>query len=210
MPGSERTGERRIEQGAATMNHLGPFISEWLSRSGDFTVWGILITVVYAATVILSFRYVRKISGSEHRDERLLWTCILVFLAAMGVNKQLDLQILLAMTGRYIAEQQGWIEQNRTVQKFFAIGVVVCLSVAGGALFFKARRAIRQSLAALIGVGVLVFFTIIRVASINHIERAFSFQEKKITHIHGLELLGLVVIFAALAHRFRKPPEKGR
>ena len=105
------------------------------------------------------------------------------------------------MAGSFIAEHQGWYEYRRFIQKIFTIVLSIVLSAAGGVILFKIRRIIRQSMVELAGVAILVFFAVIRAGSINHLNKAITFEQEKVSHIHGLELLGLaVILFAALYH----------
>jgi hypothetical protein len=186
------------------MNRVIGFLSEWLSRSGDTTFWSWVITILYAITIFVSVYYVVKIKGKESRDKRFLWICISLFLIGMGINKQLDLQILLTMAGSFIAEHQGWYEYRRVVQKIFTIGILVCVSAAGGLILFRIRTIIRQSIVELSGVAILAFFAIIRVGSINHLNKAIAFEQEKVSHIHGIEFAGIAIILLALLHHLKK------
>ena len=192
------------------MNKAISFLSEWLSRSGDTTFWSWVITLLYAIAMVVAIYYVVKIKGKESSDKRFLWICISIFLVGMGINKQLDLQILLTMAGSFIAEHQGWYEYRRLIQKIFTIGFLICLSAAGGVILFRIRRIIRQSIMELSGVAILVFFAVIRAGSINHLNKAIVFEQRKVSHIHGLEFLGLAVILFAVLYHLRKCAEKNR
>jgi hypothetical protein len=192
------------------MNRLLSFLSEWLSRSGDTTFWSWVITFLYAITMGFAVYYVVKIKGKESGDKRFLWICISLFLIGMGINKQLDLQIVLTMAGSFIAEHQGWYEQRRLIQKIFTIGFLIGISAAGGVILFRIRRIIRQSIVELAGVAILVFFAVIRAGSINHLNKAIVFEQEKVSHIHGLEFLGLaVILFAVLFHLKKNSGKKG-
>jgi hypothetical protein len=187
-----------------TMNRLLSFLSEWLSRSGDTTFWSWVITILYAITIAFAVYYTVKIKGKENRDRRFLWVCISVFLLGMGINKQLDLQILLTMAGGFIAEHLGWYEYRRVVQKIFSIVILVCVAGAGGLILFRIRRIIRQSIVELSGVAILASFALIRVGSINHLNRAIAFEQEKISHIHGIEFAGIAVILFAVLRQLKK------
>jgi hypothetical protein len=192
------------------MNKAISFLSEWLSRSGDTTFWSWVITLLYAITMVVAVYYVVKIKGTESSDKRFLWICISIFLFGMGINKQLDLQILLTMAGSFIAEHLGWYEYRRLIQKIFTIGFLIVISAAGGVILFRIRRIIRQSIVELSGVAILVFFAIIRAGSINHLNKAIVFEQEKVSHIHGLEFLGLaVILFAVLYHLKKISGKKG-
>ncbi len=176
------------------------FISRWINQSGDTTFWSWVITFFYAVTIITSLYYLYKLKGENTREKRFLWYCIVVFLIIMGINKQLDLQIFLTMSGRFIARHIGWFERRRIIQAYFTIGIILFFSSTGIYILYKIRTIIRQSLVELAGATTLLFFAVIRAASFNHIGFAVSFENHTISRIHGLEMTGLVLILCACVY----------
>ena len=92
-------------------------------------------------------------------------------LVALGLNKQLDLQMLLTAIGRDIAVMQGWHEQRKLVQLVFVS--VVAIGGIGAIMLIAATLAQRASWplrAAVLAASVLVVFIIVRAASIHHVD----------------------------------------
>lgn len=191
------------------MHKIVAFLAAWLSRSGDTTFWSWVITALYAVTMVLALYYVKK--NHAAKTQRFLWKWITAFLFVMGINKQLDLQILVTMAGSFVANHLGFIDYRREIQKALAVTIFVGLSFSGVVILLRARAVLRQCLIELIGVATLAFFALVRVGSISHLHKATAFEYHKGVRIHGLELLGLVVILIALiAHIKNIPPAQQR
>jgi hypothetical protein len=186
------------------MNRLFSFLSEWITRSGDTTFWSYVITAAYAIVIALSVYYVATLKDKDLRDAKFLWICLLIFLVIMGINKQLDFQILATMIGRSVAEDSGFYDNRRLVQKIFTIGALLATFGLGGIILFRTRKILRNSIMELTGAAILLFFAFVRVGSINHLNKAITFEQERVSHIHGLELLGLAVIFIALVRKVKR------
>ncbi len=116
----------------------------------------------------------------------------------MGINKQLDFQILLKIVMKILAQDYGWFAYRRLVQVYFAKGIVLIAAVLGISLLFRIRHIIRQSIIELFGCIIILGFALIRSSSINHIERAQVLEYETISHIHAFELLGIMIVVGAL------------
>jgi magnesium-transporting ATPase (P-type) len=177
------------------MSRLENFIARWLSLSGDTTFWSWIITFTYIAVIIMSFIYTRKIR--EEKSLHLLWMVISVFLLAMGINKQLDFQTLIIMSGKYIARESGLISYGRELERALAGAVSLVVLAIMIVIFSKTRKILKKAKTALTGVGLLLFFTFIRIGSITGIRSALILQYI-ISHIHALEFFGLLIILYSL------------
>ena len=60
-------------------------------------------------------------------------------MAALCINKQLDLQSLFTDIGRVIAWKQGWYQERREFQKWFVLGVLATSLLATAFLVFRFR-----------------------------------------------------------------------
>ena len=87
------------------MNRVIHFIERWLSASGDTTFWSWVITILYGGVIVLCFILRTKLT--EDRPRRVFWSSISLFVLAMGINKQLDVQTLIFMSGKSIAGRTG-------------------------------------------------------------------------------------------------------
>ncbi len=188
------------------METIFTILVQWLTNCWDTTFWGWLITFCYGLAIITSLYYLKDISRTTHQEKHLLWSYIVGFLILMGINKQLDFQILIKIVVKMSAEAYGWFEYRRLVQAYFAKGIVLIVCVAGISLLYRTRHVLKQSLVELTGCAILLGFALIRTSSINHIRKARILEDDKISHIHAIELLGIVVILIALWNylRFRR------
>jgi len=178
------------------MSKILSFISIWLSKSGDHTFWSWVITLTYAVVIVLSIVYTRKIK--EEKERHFLWVCISLFILAMGINKQLDFQILLSMIGKSIAWDLQILNSGRLIWKTLAVGIFFTVMITGIVILYKTRTILNKEKLSLTGVMTLLFFTLIRVGSISHIWFAIVLQYFIISKIHAVELLGLLVILLSL------------
>lgn len=178
-------------------------LHEWLVSIGDFTFWGWLITAAYGVSIIVAIYFIKLVTQTGNKELRLLWIFITCVLLVLGVNKQLDLQILLRNLGRALAEIQGWQEYRRIVQKVFSIIFVLGICIFTSIVFMRARRILLKAWIEIIGMIILFAFAMIRTGSINHIVKAESI-EKRALHIHAIELLGLFIILLALFCHFKR------
>ena len=90
----------------------------WSPGIGDPTWIGWITTVAYfigAAMCTLAFRR----AGANRRSSAPGWLMLAIALVLLGINKQLDLQILLTEIGRSLAQHYGWYQQRRTIQTAF-------------------------------------------------------------------------------------------
>lgn len=182
------------------MNRIMYFIDRWLSRSGDTTFWSWMITALYVLVIILAFRYLKKIRSD--RDYHMLWLAISIFLLAMGINKQLDIQTLFLMSGRYTFFKLGLWRYGRTAIKILALLIFGGTAFAILWVFIRTRPVLHRAKSAVAGVLILIFFALIRAGSMLGIRDILIIQYI-IWHIHALELLGLLLILLSLAMNFR-------
>jgi hypothetical protein len=141
--------------------HLGLGDQSWL---GWLTVLGYAIAALLAGRSALTAR-----RASAVWDERFWWAACLLLLL-LGVNKQLDLQVLLTDIGRAWAVDHGWYRARRAFQKEFISGVALCGAavVAAGVIWARKRSgAIRLGFAGLV---FLIAYILIRAASFHHMD----------------------------------------
>src|SRR5512145_1767020 len=86
---------------------------QWHPTIGDPTFMGWFTVAAYFAGAFCAYFTAYKIRTPD-RQAFLFWCACGVFLTALGINKQLDLQSLFTEMGRQVAKAQGWIEQRRT------------------------------------------------------------------------------------------------
>ena len=129
----------------------------------------------------------------------------------LGINKQLDLQTLLTVLGRDIAQANGLYESRREIQLIFVIlFALFCFSLLV-ALSWWLRGCWRRYWMPLLGVALLVSFVVIRAASFQHVDYLISkwrvigpFRMKYIGELGGIHIVGLGSVQSL--HRTHKAP----
>jgi len=185
------------------METVYTIIREWLLNCWDTTFWGWVITASYGLAIFASLYYLKRINRTIDQEKHLLWKYIAGFLIIMGINKQLDFQILLTIVMRMFAHAYDWFEYRRLVQVYFAKGIILIVCVVGISLLYRIRHILKQSLGELAGCAILLGFALIRTSTISHIQKARVLENEKISHIHAIELLGIVVLLITLFNNLK-------
>lgn len=107
---------------------------------------------------------------------RTQWIVLAAVLFLLGINKQMDFQTLLTEVGRLEARKNGWYESRRLVQFWFISGLTAVSALAFTFLVLSRRRTRHLHLdhMALLGIGFLLAFTLVRAASFHHVDRVLS------------------------------------
>lgn len=143
----------------------------WQLAVGDPTWIAWMAVVVYAVAAGLCVRAARAVHGADPSARRLalFWWVLGILLVVLGVNKQLDLQSLAIDVLRELAREQGWYPERRTYQRGF-VGALVGACVLGltalGVGLWPVRRRVRL---ALVGLGGLLGFVLLRAALFQHV-----------------------------------------
>ena len=173
--------------------------AQWHPGIGDPTFVGWLTVVAYAAAAVLCIRQTVREQRSSSR--RLFWGILAVMMVLLGINKQLDLQTWLTITGRKIAQSESWYERRRTFQFWFILAVAT-----GGFTGFAALRRLVQEHGSdlrlpLAGIFLVTAFVVIRAASFHHIDeflrsRVADFKMNWLLELGGI---GIIIIGALKA-----------
>ena len=182
-----------------------------MSFPGDPTFLGWMTVLAYAAAIACGVAAVRRIRHSARPGgarKIVFWFMIIGLLAALGLNKQLDLQTLVTQVGKRLALAQGWHGQRRIVQ---VTAECAALAVAGAmvaALFWLAGESWREHALALVGVALLVVFAMLRIAFMLRMGDLLGLPLGAPTLKWMLELGGILCIgaAAAAAEQRSKPP----
>jgi len=155
----------------------------WHPGIGDPTILGWLTVVAYLVAAVVSFRSLRlcrsrakrlaRVDRDASREERrlaLFWCFVAVAMAALGLNKQLDLQSFLTEVVRDRAIRQGWYESRGEYQLAFVACVAVVGVLGTSWLAFALRRSVARVRLALVGLGTIASFVVVRAASFHHID----------------------------------------
>ena len=205
MPGRARRNQRG-----------GPILSEilrcaderWSPTIGDPTVYGWATVAVFAAAALACTLLAASPKG---RPERPFWIALALLMAALAINKQLDLQSAVTAVGRCVAQLQGWYGSRRAVQALFAL-IVGAVSLAGlVALAAAMRRHLARTWPAVLGTGFVAGFVLVRAVSFTHVDAFLKMPLGTLRVNHLLENGGpILVILNALALLFGREQTTGR
>ncbi|MHC4462713.1 MAG: hypothetical protein ACYS6W_07715 [Planctomycetota bacterium] len=179
----------------------------WKLGVGDPTIVGWLITVAFIATAVLCWVYARCPESLE--GHRVFWGSLAVALLVLGINKQLDLHVLLEAICREVAKTHGWYSQRRTIQMLFVMGLAT-VSLAFVTFTGWAMRHIwRRRWLAFCGIILLVAFIIVRAASINHVFEMLKLEPAgiwlcSILELGGITCIGVSAVVGIVNHRKRR------
>lgn len=164
---------------------------DWTPQIGDPDFTGWLTVLSYLACLVLAVMVLRR---RPARAARGLWLTIAGLMAFLGLNKQLDLQTALTATGRCMAHAQGWYDNRWMVQIAFMagllLGVILTMVWATKAL----RGRMPGNRLALIGLGVLCGFVLMRAVGFHHLDRLISMDFASIKFNFWFENAGLLLI----------------
>jgi len=184
----------------------------WLARAGDADLSSIVNTVLYGMAVLAALRRWRKLCNFRApRAERHFWLILLLVLLALGLNKQLDFQVLLIEIARPIAMQGGWYSSRRLVQAVFAL---LLTGMAGGLAVYVMiliRKHWAENKLSLSGFVILLIYFVIEATSLNHLEEGLEAYKKWGVRLSDLiEMAGIILILVNAVRFEKKRVNAGR
>ena len=138
---------------------------DWTPGIGDPSIAGWLTVVAYAVAAVLA-RRCAQIDRPNHR----IWLAIAVFELLLGINKQLDLQVLVTEVGRYLARQEAWYQDRREVQYAFIAIMAVIFAALIALIHFRTKARPPSVRIAMVGASVELVFIVLRASSFHHID----------------------------------------
>ncbi|MGL4236939.1 isopropylmalate isomerase [Tabrizicola sp.] len=175
----------------------------WSPGLGDNNAGGWITVAAYLAAAGASVLAARALAGDEAglRRERVFWWVSAAVLLFLAVNKQLDLQSLFTAIGRCHAQLTGWYGMRRTVQELFIL-VLAAGGLAGlGVMAWLLRGILGRVWPALIGLGFVCVFVLIRAASFHHVDELLGSSALGLKVNWLLELPGPLLVAAVALHR---------
>lgn len=175
----------------------------WHPGIGDPNATGWITVAAYATAMVLCYLCQRQALRGPHRH---FWFGIMLTMAALGVNKQLDLQTWFTEVGRDLALQYGWYAHRRIVQALFIAAMVV----AGLGLMAWLSRRLKDldiyARRAAYGIVVLGVFVLVRASSFHHVDMLLGMRWNNIAVNALLELGGIGAIVHSAWGRWRSLP----
>jgi len=174
-------------------------------HDNDFAGW--LVAASYFVTAILCViagRAAKSRGNEEVRGEdvrrriadhsHVFWYIVAVALALLGINKQLEFQILLTEIGRNVAKADGWYDNRHVLQEDFLVGLAATVVAALAFFGWLIRRTFLRQMFALVGVLALVCFLMIRATSIEHVDQTLRLDLGGVQLHFLLEFGGILII----------------
>lgn len=169
------------------------FDDRWSPTIGDPSVMGWVTVAAYGLTALLTAKLAVSRSGAP---ERFFWLMLALLLAALTVNKQLDLQSALTAFARCLSKAQGWYENRKGVQTGFILGLLAASTIFLIALGLAMRRHLRRTWLAVLGACFLTGFVAIRAVGFHHFDVLIKSDFNGIRINWLLELGGIGLILA--------------
>lgn len=146
--------------------------AQWGPGLGDNNIMGWVTVAVYLLAAVVTVRLARLMGGPDPAQgrERSFWAISAAIMLFLAVNKQLDLQSLFTMIGRCHAQLSGWYGMRRSVQQVFILSVAGLGAVAMILLGLLLRGVLHRVWPAMLGMGFVCGFVLIRAASFHHMD----------------------------------------
>ncbi len=186
----------------------------WHLGIGDPTVIGWLITGAYFVSAYLAHTTrracqdaARRLNASdplEAEDHRLLarlWMLVMTVMLLLGINKQLDLHSLFGEVLRDLIRHEAWYKDRHHYQVLFTGATVLLGAFTVLIMLYWQRSVMRRALGAVVGLGVVGVFVIIRAASFNHVELLWSGESilNSVLELGGICIVGVSAVLARRA-----------
>jgi hypothetical protein len=169
----------------------------WEPGIGDPTFYGWATVAAYAVAALCCLRA----STRGPSRERRFWFVLAVVMVFLAINKQLDLQTLFTDIGRFEARAHGWYAQRHEYQAAFIAVAAVLALVVMLTLLRRARRASGPVRGAIVGLGLLLLFVLVRASSFHRVDWLINLRLAGLRANHLMELGGIaiVTVFALMA-----------
>lgn len=185
---------------------LSEIAKAWLARSGDTYLSSLANTALYAVAIgVAAYRWKMLQRIKAPLAEQVFWLLVILILLILGINKQLDLQILLTEIVRPIAIKNGWYESRRIAQALFAFVLTGFAGIFAVVMALLVRRHWRDNVLALFGLLILFIYGIIETMSQSHVGFRLNSHEKwgvRLTDI--IEMAGILLILVNALYNRKK------
>jgi hypothetical protein len=162
------------------------------SFMGWFTVFAYFITCIISAKVYVAGDYTFR---RKRQRQKQLWLVIAILMLLLCINKQLDLQSLFTQIAKAVFTDLGIYEDRRYYQALFILGILLTGISLIAWLIYAYYSVIKNHLLALIGLGFLIIFVLIRATSFNQMDQLIGTNILGVKLNWVFELTGIVFIF---------------
>lgn len=175
---------------------VADIIHAWMARAGDTDISSIVNTLLYGIAVFAAACRRRNLHHFKApRAERNYWLLLLFILLALGVNKQLDFQVLIVEIARPIALHGGWYSSRRLVQAVFALLLTGMAGLFTAFVVILIRKHWEKNKLSLLGFLILFVYFIVEATSLGHLEEGLAAYKKWGIRLSDLiEMAGIILI----------------
>jgi hypothetical protein len=171
-----------------------------MHNGSHLTVVGWTNFALYMIAALLAFRAAASVRSQQPSETSRIWLWLGAILAALGLNKQLDLQTLLIELGRQGARREHLLEYRPELHVLFFLGFILGIIALFIAVRFRLPGQIgrfgRQLPLAAGGCAMVCSYIVIRAASIDSVDQMLGFDLERIPFLWLLEAGGLLLIIA--------------
>lgn len=165
---------------------------------GHLTALGWTMLALYVVAALLTFRVAAVADFANSPKMGRVWICLGIILAALGLNKQVDLQTLLIELGRHMALREHLFEYRLELYFIFFVGFILgtiaLLATVMLRFSTELRTFARQFPLAFGGCGLISIYIVIRAASIDNVDFMLGIDLTQIPFLWLLEAGGLLLI----------------
>lgn len=146
--------------------------TQWAPGLGDNNAMGWFTVLVYLVATVSSVLAARGVSGQGGAAgrERGFWWVTAAIMLFLTINKQLDLQTLMTLIGRCNAQLSGWYDMRRIIQRDFILAIAAGGALGLAVLALLLRGILARVWLALLGLGFVCLFVVVRAASFHHMD----------------------------------------
>ncbi len=165
------------------------FINElrWRPTIGDPSFMGWFTVAAYGVAAVLA-------AWAFSRKKDRIWLAVALGMAALCVNKQLDLQSLFTDLGRLAANHGGWFERRREVQKWCVLGLLAASGLFGIWFIWRFNAFWVRHKLLTTGLFFLGTFILGRAISFHHVDSLLKAELVGVRLNWALELGGIFMI----------------
>lgn len=169
----------------------------WYWELGDPDPGSLIVTAAYFLVSICCGAAGRYSVG---RKQSAFWYLFALLLFALGVNKQADLQSLVTLLGRDIAQDMGFYQVRRNLQFIFVVALAGSAALSIGFGLWRIRRWALCYWIAVVGLAVQATFVVGRAASFHHVSTNLTIASGELKLRLLFESLGLALIMVGAVY----------
>jgi hypothetical protein len=169
----------------------------WVTSLGDPTLFGWFTVASYALAAYFCWRTSTVSSGRD----RQVWRIFMVVMVTLGLNKQLDLQLLFFQEARRVFMVLA-DHKERALLRVMFIAITTTIALCAIVVFWRRYGFTNKQVKwGTLGMTILVIFGIVRSLSFNRFGLVYVEETTSETVNFFLENLGVLLIWASATKR---------